>query len=1192
MNQSKTINLSHSLAGLYHWFYERNEVEIAEQMLDLLKKEREQGISIGFSGHYSAGKSSLINYLVGQTILPSSPIPTSANIVEIYKGDERVRLVQQNGELIQVSGPTSLDDVRQYCKDGDLVKRIILSKEDIELPLGVTLIDTPGIDSAKDADAILTESTLHTIDVLFYVVDYNHVQSEHNLYFLQQMQKRKKPYYLVVHQIDKHEDRESTFENYKEKINQVLHRWNINPKAVYYTSLYDENNTHNQLTMLQNTIEEWERGIMDLSYSTIQSSIHFILEEFIYVKRQEWEEKKESLMEQRNKILEDLELLHKNSSTPTPNTAEVEMNQLIKQIGQRAQITPYELREKARVFLTVMQPEYKSGLFFSKTKTEQEKKEATEQFYHDLMKLVEANLQWPIRQKVSQYAQELGVSDPKILSSLEGISIHFPKERLKEIIKPGTKATGDYLLLYMEDVKQNLIKAFVKEAQTQWEKANDTLEKNYQEFKEVEEKVKSLQNELYQTEKKIEVEEQEWKQVESGLLALEDGEIKDTSLVQAALDKIHTETYTNLESFPIKNSYSNELVKNKQQTQRQQKQKIKKNSKKEMANLLEDTVSKLSELKSASLIKRALLEKKNSLETNEYTIALFGAFSAGKSSFINAMLGKSLMPVSAHPTTATITRVLLPPTVDDNQKVKITVKSEEELKEELMDVFDQTNLPNENIEKELKKLKKKVNSDPLEHWVDSLLAGYQKMADSLGKTITVPIAEMENFIKDEERASYIQKVDIFDDNPLTRAGIILVDTPGADSVHSRHTRLSFQFIKDSDAIIYVSYYNHSFAKADASFLYQLGRIQDAFNHNKMFFVVNAVDLAKNDRELELVLNYVSDELSKFDIQGPRLYPVSSKIAIEADGNSVCENKSGVPAVKEELFDFINHEIDNILVQQAKKELDYSIQWLDERIREFSLNQEERQKKVEERKSLLENIKRSVLIFSDERYLDINDQKLKQQFFHMQKRMVLRSMDVFKETVNPSTIKANGKVGRTQLINQLHNFFHHVRNKLIQDLVATSLRIDHYMKDQINHWKADMIENTKDMNYFIHERKANCNIPTPNISLSSFVALDKDIQSIAAGFKSTKEFFEQRQVNQVKDEVEQYLRVSLQKELRVQTEELLSYYRDHWNKVIKRERDQLQQRVNEIVVQENQQLFSYESVEKLSQIKKQIEELIY
>src|SRR5690606_33084371 len=60
-------------------------------------------------------------------------------------------------------------------------------------------------------------------------------------------------------------------------------------------------------------------------------------------------------------------------------------------------------------------------------------------------------------------------------------------------------------------------------------------------------------------------------------------------------------------------------------------------------------------LKSEKGFKRAidqLKEKADRLKNRNYTVALFGAFSAGKSSFANALLGEGVLPVSPNPTTA------------------------------------------------------------------------------------------------------------------------------------------------------------------------------------------------------------------------------------------------------------------------------------------------------------------------------------------------------------------------------------------------------------------------------------------------------------------------------------------------------------------------------------------------------------
>ncbi|SIE17068.1 Uncharacterised protein [Mycobacteroides abscessus subsp. abscessus] len=52
-------------------------------------------------------------------------------------------------------------------------------------------------------------------------------------------------------------------------------------------------------------------------------------------------------------------------------------------------------------------------------------------------------------------------------------------------------------------------------------------------------------------------------------------------------------------------------------------------------------------------------------------------------------------------------------------------------------------------------------------------------------------------------------------------------------------------------------------------------MKESFELDKMFFAVNAVDLASSEEEMESVLRYVEDQLTQYGIRRPHLNPVSS-----------------------------------------------------------------------------------------------------------------------------------------------------------------------------------------------------------------------------------------------------------------------------------------------------------------------------
>ncbi|MDG3043498.1 hypothetical protein OE903_04050 [Bacillus sp. B6(2022)] len=59
--------------------------------------------------------------------------------------------------------------------------------------------------------------------------------------------------------------------------------------------------------------------------------------------------------------------------------------------------------------------------------------------------------------------------------------------------------------------------------------------------------------------------------------------------------------------------------------------------------------------------------------------------------------------------------------------------------------------------------------------------------------------------------------------------------------------------------------------------------------DKMFFIINAADLAKDQAELETVFDYVRSELTKEGIRNPNLHHVSSKEEIEGKSRHLIIN---------------------------------------------------------------------------------------------------------------------------------------------------------------------------------------------------------------------------------------------------------------------------------------------------------------
>ena len=244
-------SLQGKLSAVYEYLMEHNDRENAGKVRQLAGKLINEEFAVAFCGHFSAGKSTIINRLVGENLLPSSPIPTSANLVRVKAGEEYAKVFFRNEKPRLYLAPYDYQLVKNYCKDGDQIEAIEISRSASKLPGQTVIMDTPGIDSADDAHRIATESAIHLADLIFYVMDYNHVQSELNFMFTKELTEAGKEVYLVINQVDKHSDQELSFAEFTTSVVESFASWGVKPAAVFYTSLKQDDHAYNQFQELQ-----------------------------------------------------------------------------------------------------------------------------------------------------------------------------------------------------------------------------------------------------------------------------------------------------------------------------------------------------------------------------------------------------------------------------------------------------------------------------------------------------------------------------------------------------------------------------------------------------------------------------------------------------------------------------------------------------------------------------------------------------------------------------------------------------------------------------------------------------------------------------------------------------------------------------------------------------------------------------
>ena len=220
-----------------------------------------------------------------------------------------------------------------------------------------------------------------------------------------------------------------------------------------------------------------------------------------------------------------------------------------------------------------------------------------------------------------------------------------------------------------------------------------------------------------------------------------------------------------------------------------------------------------------------LTKKVERLQKKDFTIALFGAFSAGKSSFSNALMGERVLPVSPNPTTAAINKIRPVSPDHPHETADVHLKTKDQLLEDIQGSYEAIGLRvtslKEAYDRAEQGLAVQLTDERLnvhKSFIRAYSEGYENFVPQLGTTIRVNRYDFEKYVAQENRSCFVDNIDFYYDSPLTRMGVTLVDTPGADSINARHTGVAFDYIRNADAILFITYYNHAFAKADREFL--------------------------------------------------------------------------------------------------------------------------------------------------------------------------------------------------------------------------------------------------------------------------------------------------------------------------------------------------------------------------------------
>lgn len=236
------------------------------------------------------------------------------------------------------------------------------------------------------------------------------------------------------------------------------------------------------------------------------------------------------------------------------------------------------------------------------------------------------------------------------------------------------------------------------------------------------------------------------------------------------------------------------------------------------------------------------------LAEDRFTLAVLGQFTRGKTSLMNAIIGRDLLPTGLLPLTSAITVLRFGPT------------------ERLV------------IERHDTRFAEIVPLSRLEDYVTERgNPGNRKMVKTAG--VELPL-------------------------PFLRRGLEFVDTPGVGSVITANTATTYSFLPTCDAILFVTSVDTPLTRVELDFL------ADIRQHvRKVFFVVNKTDLL-GERERGEVLDFIARTLRQHLGTDPGLiFPLSCRLGLTAkrDADAAAYSRSGLEVLEDALSRFLSEE---------------------------------------------------------------------------------------------------------------------------------------------------------------------------------------------------------------------------------------------------------------------------------------------
>jgi GTPase SAR1 family protein len=187
--------------------YFAQEIEWIEDRLEIW---RARGWRVGVLGITSSGKSTLLNALLRESLLPARVGPSSNNLILCERNDQpQASVLYRDGrtEILETDIAAKLKDRADEAQNPGnrlAIKEIRLTSPKFMLTEGIVLVDTPGLDAhgLQAHEKLTLDVFLPPVDAVLFVSDTKPNSGEKNREYLERIRLAGKPCIYVQNKVD------------------------------------------------------------------------------------------------------------------------------------------------------------------------------------------------------------------------------------------------------------------------------------------------------------------------------------------------------------------------------------------------------------------------------------------------------------------------------------------------------------------------------------------------------------------------------------------------------------------------------------------------------------------------------------------------------------------------------------------------------------------------------------------------------------------------------------------------------------------------------------------------------------------------------------------------------------------------------------------------------------------------------